>query len=70
MRPRRRYRCCICGAVLPAWYPVPGAPNGAMLLHHMAQSHPAELKPYLDRMADGEAITAVIVSAYEVVEAP
>jgi hypothetical protein len=38
MATTRRYR--FCGVVLPAWYPVPGEPNGAMLLTHMAQSYP------------------------------
>ena len=66
-RPPRRYRCRYCGVVLPAWYAVPGVPNGAMLLQHMSQSHPAELKPYLAQMERGEDITAVIVRAYEAV---
>jgi hypothetical protein len=38
------------GVTLPAWYAVPGEPNGAMLLHHISQSHPAELRPYLAQM--------------------
>jgi hypothetical protein len=69
-RTPQRYRCRYCGVVLPAWDPVPGEPNGAMLLTHMSQAHPAELGPYLAQMAAGEDITAVIVQAYEVVEAP
>jgi hypothetical protein len=32
--PPRRYRCRFCGSILPAWYPVPGEPNGAMRLKH------------------------------------
>ena len=68
-RPRPRYRCRCCGVVLPAWSLVLGKPNGATLLHHMSQSHPVELRPYLAQMA-GAAITAGIVRADEVVEAP
>ena len=49
-RTPKRYRCRFCGVTLPAWYAVPGEPNGAMLLHHMSQSHPAELRPYLAQM--------------------
>jgi hypothetical protein len=67
-RPPQRYRCRCCGIVLPAWYAVPGAPNGAMLLQHVSQSHPVELRPYLAQMAGGNHITAVIVQAYEVVD--
>jgi hypothetical protein len=68
-RTRPRYRCRVCGIVLPAWYPVPGTPNGAMLLHHMSQSHPVELRPYLAAMAAGADITATIVRAYDEVVA-
>jgi hypothetical protein len=64
----RRYRCRYCDVTLPAWYAVPGEPNGAMLLQHMSQSHPVELRPYLAQMASGDDITAVIVQAYDVVE--
>jgi hypothetical protein len=37
-----------------------------MLLHHMAQSHPAELGPWLEQMHTTDDITRVIVQAYEV----
>jgi hypothetical protein len=67
MTPRRRYRCRFCG-VFAAWLAVPGAPDGATLLHHMSPSHPAELRPYLAQMVEGGDITAVIVQAYKVVE--
>jgi hypothetical protein len=56
--------------VLPAWLSVPGEPNGAMLLHHITQSHPAELKPFLDQMSTTEDITPAIVQAFEVMEEP
>jgi hypothetical protein len=64
------FRWRFCGVAFSAWYAVPGEPNGAMLLHHMSQSHPAELRPYLAQMAGGDDITAVIVQAFEVVEEP
>jgi hypothetical protein len=63
MTPHLRYRCRFCGAVLPAWYPVPGEPNGAMLLHHLGAMHPTEVGPYLDRMRT-ECITTVALEAY------
>jgi hypothetical protein len=63
----RRYRCRSCGAILPAWYPVPGKPNGAMLLHHLSAMHPAEVGPYLRRM-ETEDITTVALEAFEGVE--
>jgi len=47
---------------------VPGEPNGALLLHHMAQSHPAALTPYLDQMHTTDAITPAIVPAFAAVE--
>jgi hypothetical protein len=50
-----RYRCPFCGHVLPAWLPVTQRPNGAMLLHHLSQSHPDQVGPYLRRMEAGEA---------------
>jgi hypothetical protein len=28
-----------CGTVLPAWLPIPNAPECAMLLHHLADQH-------------------------------
>jgi hypothetical protein len=64
MTPPRRYRCRCCDVILPAWYAVPGVPNGAMLLQHMSQSHPAELRPYLEQMQHTEDIATVIVQAY------
>jgi hypothetical protein len=50
----RRYRCRFCGRLLPAWLPAAQRPNGAMLLHHLADMHPSEAKPYLTRMAGGD----------------
>jgi hypothetical protein len=47
MTTRKRYRCRACGAELPAWLPVAQAPDGVMLLHHLAQQHPAEVGTYL-----------------------
>jgi hypothetical protein len=67
-RTRPRYRCRCCGVVFSAWFSVPGEPDGAMLLHHVAQTHPAELKSFLDQIHTTNDITPVIVQAYEVVE--
>jgi hypothetical protein len=69
-RPRPRYRCRFCGATFSAWFSVPGEPDGATLLHHIAQSHPGELKPFLDQMHTDDDITPAILQAYEVVGAP
>jgi hypothetical protein len=38
-----------------------------MLLHHLSQSHPTEVRPYLERMRP-EDIATVTAEAYEVVE--
>jgi hypothetical protein len=64
----RRYRCLSCGAVLPAWYPVPGQPNGAMLLGHLSQAHLDQVGAYLDQMRTDADHDRVVVEAYEVVE--
>ncbi|HEX9872522.1 MAG TPA: hypothetical protein VGC99_28780 [Candidatus Tectomicrobia bacterium] len=40
MTPQRRYRCRVCGLVLPAWLPAAQRPNGAMLLPHLGGSAP------------------------------
>jgi hypothetical protein len=61
----KRYRCRVCGRVLPAWLPVPEVPNGAMLLGHLSQQHPTEVKPYLERMRT-EDIATVAAEAFEV----
>jgi hypothetical protein len=64
---QKRYRCTYCGRELPAWLPVPKRPNGAMLLGHLSQQHPAEIGHYLDRMR-AEDIATVAAEAYEVME--
>jgi hypothetical protein len=51
----------------PAWLPVAKRPNGALLLHHLADMHPTEASPYLKRMAT-EDIAPVAAEASEVVE--
>jgi hypothetical protein len=63
-----RYRCPLCGAVLPAWWPVAQEPNGAMLLHHLSFQHPDQVKAYLDRMHRDEDIGTMAAEAYEMVE--
>jgi hypothetical protein len=66
-----RYRCRFCGVTFSA---CPGlklsGADGATLLHHVAQSHPAEPKPFLDQMHTDDDITPVILQAYDVVEGP
>ena len=42
-------------------------PDGALLLGHLADMHPAEVRPYLQRMAT-EDISTVAAEAYEVIE--
>jgi hypothetical protein len=66
--PQTRYRCRYCGQDLPAWLPVSREPNGAMLLHHLTQQHPAEARTYLNRMHRTEDISPIAVEAFEVVE--
>jgi hypothetical protein len=68
MTTRQRFRCRFCGVVFSAWLAVPGEPDGALLLHHVAQAHPAELTPFLDQMHTDDDITPAILQAYEVVE--
>jgi hypothetical protein len=57
-----------CGAVLPAWWPVPGKPNEAMLLHRLSQDHPDQVGHYLDQMRGSEDIGQIAAQAYEVVD--
>jgi hypothetical protein len=66
--PQKRYRCRYCGAMLNAYLPWAKAPNSALLLGHLGQQHMDQFRPYLDRMAAGEAIATVAAEAYEVVE--
>jgi hypothetical protein len=66
-RADKRFRCRICGVTLPAWLPVAKQPDGAMLLYHLSQQHPAEVKPYLERMRT-EDIRTVTMEVYERVE--
>jgi hypothetical protein len=67
-RTRPRFRCRFCGVVFSAWLAVPGEPDGALLLHHITQSHPTELTPFLDQMHTDDDITPAILQAYEVVD--
>jgi hypothetical protein len=67
MTTRKRYRCRFCGTHLNAWLPWAKAPNGALLLSHLAQQHMDQLRPYLKRM-EVECIDRVVVEAYKVVE--
>jgi hypothetical protein len=67
-RSPQRFRCRFCDVVFSAWYAVPGEPDGARLLHHMSQSHPAELGPFLEQMHTTDDITPAIVQAYAMVD--
>jgi hypothetical protein len=51
MPPRKRYRCRYCGLELLAWLLVAKRPERSLLLHHLSQSHPDQVGPYLARMA-------------------
>jgi hypothetical protein len=62
------FRCRFCGVVFSAGLAVPGKPDGALLLHHISQSHPAELTPVLDQMHTDDDITPAIVPAFEAEE--
>jgi hypothetical protein len=64
----KRYRCRYCAVILPAWLPAARAPNGAMLLDHLAQQHPGEVGAYLRRMPSDDLHTVVISEAYMVEE--
>jgi hypothetical protein len=66
--PQKYYRCRYCGAELPAWLPAARAPDGALLLHYLAQQHPDEVGAYLDRMPTDDDHDRVVVEAYKVVE--
>jgi hypothetical protein len=65
--PQKRDRCKYCGLGFPAWLPVMQEPDGPMLVHHLFLIHPAEVGPYLDRMATEDSAT-VVADAYDVVE--
>jgi hypothetical protein len=55
--------------ILSAWLPVPGVPDGAMLLGHVAQANPSEVKRVLDQRPVTGAITPVIVQTSTTVAA-
>jgi len=55
-------------AILPAWLPVAKPPDEAILLYHLSQHHPDQVRPYLERMRGTEDIARVAAEAYEVVE--
>jgi hypothetical protein len=65
-----RFRYRFCGVRFRAWLAVPGEPDGALLLHHVAQSHPAELHPFLEKMQTTDDITPAIVQAFAEEQAP
>jgi len=64
--PQQHNRCRVCGRDLPAWLPAAQRPNGAMLLHHLGDLHPDQVRPYLKRM-ETEDIATVAAEASEVI---
>jgi hypothetical protein len=64
----RKFTCRYAWNPSFAARPVTQAPDGALLLIHLAARHPHELRPLLARMAAGEAIGEVAAEAYEVIE--
>jgi hypothetical protein len=67
---RRFYRCTLCGCELPAWLPVAKRPDGAMLLHHLAQDHPDQIPAYVERTNAGQAIADAAAAIYETIDVP
>ena len=66
-RPQKRDRCRSCGRVPDAWLPAAPPLQATMFLHHLGTMHPAEVGPYLVRIAT-EGIATVAAEAYEVIE--
>jgi hypothetical protein len=62
----RRDRCRLCGRELPAWLPAAQAPDGALLLQHLSQQHPDQVRASLDRIQTTEDIGRVVLEAYTV----
>ena len=60
MTSRRRYRCRVCGHVLPAWLSVAKRADGAMLLHHLGQDHRGQVSAYLRRMETEDIATGKV----------
>jgi hypothetical protein len=67
---RRLYRCKLCGCELPAWLPVAKRPDGAMLLHHLAQDHREQTPAYVERTNAGQTIADAATAIYEVIDTP
>jgi hypothetical protein len=68
MNTRKCFTCRFCGRVLNAWLPVPGEPDGAMLLQHLSHTHPDQAGGYLARMHCDEDIAPVAAEAFMVLE--
>jgi hypothetical protein len=64
---QQSYRCRSGGREVSTWLSAAKRPNGAMLLHHLEDMHPTNVRPYLKRM-EAEDIATVAAEAYEVVE--
>jgi hypothetical protein len=67
--PQSRYvRCRYCGSLLRGWLPVANAPDGALLLHHLADMPPDHVGQYLTRMPTDDAHDRGVMEAFERVE--
>jgi hypothetical protein len=55
-------------AQLLAWLPAAQAPDGALLLQHLSQQHPDQVRASLDRIQTTEDIGRVAAEAYAVME--
>ena len=65
MIPRKGFSCRLCGITVPAWLPVQRVPDGAMLLYHLGQSHPTEVRRFLDQMRTTDDIARVAMQAFD-----
>jgi hypothetical protein len=45
-------------------------PDGTMLLHHLTQDHPDQIKGYVERTNAGQEIAAAAAAIYEIIDAP
>jgi hypothetical protein len=62
-------RCRDCQLILPGWLRVQNQPDAALLLHHLGVRHPTGAQAYLNRIGGHEDIDAVVMEAFERLEA-
>ncbi len=68
MTPRKRFRCTLCGVVLPAWYPVPGEVNTPMLLHHLSLRHATDPRADLGEIRRQDEMPPALLQIFAEVE--